>query len=323
MNINNFLNYHSFVKLKNIANYKKNFSNRAYNYDFFKKNGYVIVRDFLDKRDVDLARFFYKKLIIKNNNVAVFRQNTGLVEKNYLTNKNYLLNPIQNIQDLENKKFKPYIDQVKKITMSSKIKKLVSFFLKSEPILIQTMQFEIDPRTPPHQDAYYMNSRFDNGMIGVWFALEDIRKEAGRFFLIKKSHKQHRINFKNYEITTNHKKYLNRMKQIVIQDHKKISAPYLKKGDIIIWNNNTIHGSAGVLNHNYSRFSLTAHYIKNDNFYFKGLNKCKINKQKYKNFYYSKNKDNEKLMVRLLMKLSFYYPNAYVKIKNILRSFIK
>ena len=80
---------------------------------------------------------------------------------------------------------------------------------------------------------------------------------------------------------------------------------------------------SAILNHNYSRFSLTAHYMKNDNFYFKSLNKCKINKQKYKNFYYSKNKDNEKLIVKLLMKLSFYYPNAYIKIKNILRSFFK
>ena len=147
------------------------------------------------------------------------------------------------------------------------------------------MQFEIDPRTPPHQDSYYMNSRFNDGMIGVWFALEDIKKEAGRFFLINKSHQKYKSNYKNLEITTNHKKYLNRMKQIVIQDHKKISAPYLNKGDIIIWNSNTIHGSAGVLNRNYSRFSLTAHYIKNDNFYFKGLNKCKIKKEKYKNFF--------------------------------------
>jgi len=323
MNINNFLNYHTNVKLNNFTSNKKNYFNQAYYYNIFRKNGYVVIKDFLDKRDIDLARMFYKKLIIKNNNVAVFRQNTGLVEKNYLTNKNYLLNPIQNIQDLDEKKFKPYIDQVKKITMSSKIKKMISFFLKSEPILIQTMQFEIDPCTPPHQDSYYMNSRFNNGMIGVWFALENIKKEAGRFFLINKSHQKYRSNYKNLEITTNHKTYLNKMKQIVIQDHKKISAPQLNMGDIIIWNSNTIHGSAGVLNHNYSRFSLTAHYIKKDDFYFKGLNKCKIKKEKYKNFFYSKNKDNKKLAIKTFMKISLYFPNIYIKVKNILRSLIR
>ena len=320
MNINSFLNYLTNVKLNNFTDNKKNYLNKAFYFNIFKKNGYVVIKNFLDKRDIDLAKTFYKKLIIKNNDVAVFRQNTGLVEKNYLTNKNYLLNPIQNIQDLDEKKFEPYIDQVKKITMSSKIKKMVSFFLKSEPILIQTMQFEIDPCTPPHQDSYYMNSRFNDGMIGVWFALEDIKKEAGRFFLINKSHQKYKSNYKNLEITTNHKKYLNRMKQIVIQDHKKISAPYLNKGDIIIWNSNTIHGSAGVLNRNYSRFSLTAHYIKNDDFYFKGFNKCKIKKEKYKNFFYSKNKDNKKLTIKTFMKISLYFPNIYKKAKNIVRS---
>ena len=323
MNINNFLNYHTNVELNNFTNNRKKKFNRTYYYNIFKKNGYVIIKDFLDKRDIDLARLFYKKLIINNNNVAVFRQNTGLVEKNYLTNKNYLLNPIQNIQDLEEKKFKPYIDQVKKITMSSRVKKVISFFLKSEPILIQTMQFEIDPCTPPHQDAYYMNSKSNNGMIGVWFALEDIKKEAGRFFLIKESHKKFKSNYKKLKITTNHKEYLNKMKQIVIQDHKKISAPYLNKGDIIIWNSNTIHGSAGVLNRNYSRFSLTAHYIKNDDFYFKGLNKCIIRKEKYKNFFYSKNKDNKKLTIKTFMKISLYFPSIYVKAKNILRNLIR
>lgn len=323
MNINNFLNYHTNVNLNDLSKNEKKILNKAYYYRIFKRNGYVVIRNFLDKKDIDITRHFYKKLIIKNNNVAVFRQSTGLVEKNYLSNKNYLLNPIQNIQDLEEKKFKPYIDQVKKITMSSKIKKLISFFLKSEPILIQTMQFEIDPCTPPHQDAYYMNSRYNNGMIGVWFALEDIKKGAGRFFLINKSHQKYKSNYKNFNITRNHKKYLNKMKQIVIQDHKKISAPYLNKGDIIIWDSNTIHGSAGVLNHNYSRFSLTAHYIKNDDFYFKGLNKCKINKENYKNFFYSKNKDNKKLIIKTFMKISLYFPSIYIKAKNIVRNLIR
>lgn len=167
MKLNNFLNHYTNVCLKNKNDNYKIVSSNALNYKIFKKNGYVVVKNFLNKNDINQIKSSYKKFIINNPKVNLFRQNTGIVEKNSLTNKKYLLNPIQNVQDLQIKKYKPYIDCAKKIILSQKIKKITSFFLKAEPLLIQSMQFEIDPQTPPHYDAYYMNSRFKNGMIGI------------------------------------------------------------------------------------------------------------------------------------------------------------
>ena len=68
MNINNFLNYHTNVNLNDLSKNEKKILNKAYYYKIFKRNGYVVIRNFLDKKDIDITRHFYKKLITRLNN---------------------------------------------------------------------------------------------------------------------------------------------------------------------------------------------------------------------------------------------------------------
>ena len=58
-------------------------------------------------------------------------------------------------------------------------------------------------------------------------------------------------------------------------------------------------------------------------FYFKGSNKCNIKKNNYKNFLYSKNKDNSLFSIMILMKISQHFPNFYKKLKLYLRNLLK
>lgn len=313
-----FLFKTNFSNLKFNKNYSY-FNNSSLNYKKYKEDGYVILRNIINKNLInDLKINYYKEIILGKS--LIFRQNSGLAEKTKTNNKKYLINPIQNIQDLSKKKFSGYVNSVQNIVMSNKLKKILFFFLKSNPILIQTMQFHLNTETPPHHDGYYMNSCKKDGMLGVWFALEDIKDEAGKFFLIKKSNKKtHPKNAQEYSIFDHHKEFLEYSKRYALRNQKNISIPNLKCGDIIIWNNNTVHGSLRTINRNSSRFSLTAHYIKNDNKYFKGSKVITIKPKKYKKFFYVNNKDNNKIIYKLIMLLSNKFPDFYKLLIKIIR----
>lgn len=54
------------------------------------------------------------------------------------------------------------------------------------------------------------------------------------------------------------------MREHLSAHQEQISAPVLKKGDVLFWNSRTIHGSAKTLDERYSRKSLTAHYLPSE-----------------------------------------------------------
>jgi phytanoyl-CoA hydroxylase len=51
------------------------------------------------------------------------------------------------------------------------------------------------------------------------------------------------------------------IKEYVEVNQNEIHAPALNKGDVLFWNSGTVHGSLKTINPNYSRKSLTAHYL--------------------------------------------------------------
>ena len=92
-----------------------------------------------------------------------------------------------------------------------------------------------------------------------WFALEDIKDEAGKFYVLSGSHKV------DFDLTEDEKisnyLYVQRLKQYLKENKNLIHAPALQKGDVLFWNSATVHGSLPTLNPEFSRKSLTGHYL--------------------------------------------------------------
>jgi phytanoyl-CoA hydroxylase len=125
--------------------------------------------------------------------------------------------------------------------------------------LIQSMFFDKNMATEPHQDNYYLDSFPPGRLLGCWFALEDIHVDAGRFFVIPGSHR-HRFELTRDEVRVN-ELYLRKVARYVRENRSRIFAPGLRKGDVLFWNAMTIHGSLKTADRRFSRRSLTAHYM--------------------------------------------------------------
>ena len=102
----------------------------------------------------------------------------------------------------------------------------------------------------------------DSTPIPFTFSLEEIKADAGRFFICPESHK---IDLgkqnSNNNIVDNHNAYIQEVVSIIKSKKMPIKAPYLNVGDILFWNSRTIHGSLDSQSKNFSRSSITIHAI--------------------------------------------------------------
>lgn len=56
--------------------------------------------------------------------------------------------------------------------------------------LMQTMLFDANTTTQPHQDWWYLDSVPSGHLIASWIAMEDIDERAGRFYVLPGSQRQ-------------------------------------------------------------------------------------------------------------------------------------
>lgn len=124
--------------------------------------------------------------------------------------------------------------------------------------MYQSMLFDANPGTEPHQDSYYIDSEPRGALAGIWIALEDIDERAGRFFLVKGSHRSMEVvgaaGMKNAD-------YLREVSSRIGAHQADIVTPSLRKGDAILWRGDLVHGAHDVADERYSRKSITAHYV--------------------------------------------------------------
>lgn len=121
---------------------------------------------------------------------------------------------------------------------------------------MQTMLFDANAATQPHQDWWYLDSVPRGHLIASWIALEDIDVRAGRFYVLAGSQQQIL-----HEPGMPHTEWLRLVKRHCDENCERIYAPALRKGDVLFWNSRTIHGSMPTQDDAFSRKSLTAHFL--------------------------------------------------------------
>jgi len=173
---------------------------------YYTENGYVVFRNLIPKELCDRANNSFKKEV-KTYDSYIYRQASADPEKHKLTINGYMLNSILNIQDLDSShfsEFKKYgLEILTHDALQSKLQKISGDQTK----LVQSMFFEGNPETWPHQDTYYLDSENIGDMIGVWIATEDIKPGAGRFFVYPGSHKINvQENGGDFDIGFNHQR---------------------------------------------------------------------------------------------------------------------
>ena len=229
------------------------------------------------------------------------------------------MNPILNLQSLNPSYFNNLRSNFENIIASNRpLANFVNFLIGDRPAIVQSMYFEGNSATWEHQDSYYLDDEDTGSMLAGWIALENIKADAGRFFVCPKSHLYDyaKMDLSNI-VTSNHQEYIQTIVNIIKDNNFEIKAPKLDKGDVLIWNALTIHGALDSQSKSNSRSSITFHAIKSSS-KFQVLRNIfrKLNYDKEYPFFIYRPKDLSKKRNKFIFFMEKNFPKAFYKLKN-------
>lgn len=158
---------------------------------------------------------------------------------------------------------------IKNIGSNKELLAFLSVLLDGQAKLFQSINFINGSQQKTHSDSIHMTTYPLGGLLGVWIALEDIDENNGALHYIPESHKlpyflnsdydnegdAFRIGKKSYkayeEFLEGKVKELNLKKEIFTA----------KKGDLLIWHANILHGGEPHIDKSRTRKSLVYHYF--------------------------------------------------------------
>jgi phytanoyl-CoA hydroxylase len=228
---------------------------------YYGENGYVVVRGLLPQGLCDRATASFAAEV-KPFGGFIYRQASANPERHVFTNEGFMLNTILNVQSLDRRHFAGFRQAGLDLLTHTNMQCAASTILREPGKLVQSMYFDGNPVTWPHQDTYYLDAEEIGRMTAAWVAVEDISPGAGRFFVYPKSHLIDMAkNGGDFDIAFHHERYKELVKQVIRGEGLVCRAPALSKGDVLFWAAKTIHGSLRTTEQTRSRRSFTAHFI--------------------------------------------------------------
>jgi len=211
----------------------------------FKKNGFVVLRDFISKPQLKKIFFQLNQLI----DIPLGSINTSQ-KKGLTLDEKYLL------LKKENPKLKSnfyetitYLDSINSISNSKKITNIVKNILKEKTFFVGSSQIRIDHSKDPyylpqHQELGQMSTK----LVLFYMPLVNLNKKTGGLYIRPKTHELGFVPFKGYDKEA---KAAGHGRQKIIEklfnkpELKKYKSRYIKlnAGDAVIFHNYLFHGT--------------------------------------------------------------------------------
>lgn len=212
----------------------------------FHDNGYSIIKNFLSENEVDAI----------NENI-----------EDLLAKKTIAYNEVQKIMFAFHQS-----NLLKELGQNKDFLAFLSALLKGKANLFQSINFLKGSQQKTHSDSIHMTTFPLGGLLGVWIALEDIDEENGPLHYYKGSHKLPYYLNKDYDnegsfFLTGNKTYKAYEAMIggEIEKQQLQKETFLaKKGDMLIWHANLLHGGNAQTDPNRTRKSMVFHYYNTD-----------------------------------------------------------
>ncbi|MBU7583972.1 MAG: phytanoyl-CoA dioxygenase family protein [Nostoc sp. TH1S01] len=228
--------------------------------EFYEENGYVIVKNVIEQTHItaflqELDKF---KLIKK---YYYFAHDNHKFEKLTIDQAGLLEHSILNPLDMPFQKRFGYA--ASKIIWSSSVSRLLASLTdRQKHIMWQSIFIEKSHGISPHQDHYYLDTDPPGNLVACWFALENIKEDAGSFFVVPQSHRGFLVTRdRKTPIFKDHDGYRYKVKELMETENCKMVPITPEKGSVILWHPFLIHGSFQNKNPRLSRKSLIAHFL--------------------------------------------------------------
>lgn len=280
-----YIVYSFFNKKKlehNIPLYKKFGINKSYFSSISSKDFSNLPSD---ERKVDYPKLletdFYKNLTPENqNSVLEFDDKGFLVLRNFLTEKtaDQINNEIDKLMSDGTVKFRyggklmfviHHSEIVKNIGNDKKLLEFLSILMDGQAKLFQSINFINGSQQKTHSDSIHMTTYPLGGLLGVWIALEDVDETNGALHYIPESHKLPYFLNSDYDNEgsafkigkKSYKAYEEFLEEKVKELGLKKEVFRAKKGDLLIWHANILHGGEPHFDKSKTRKSLVYHYF--------------------------------------------------------------
>lgn len=163
------------------------------------------------------------------------------------------------------------LPSVKEIALNPQIRELLDFLYGRRSIPFQTLNFEYGTQQPAHSDSIHFSCLPARFMCGVWVALEDTTEDNGPLLYYPGSHQLKEYKYSDMGLTPKanvygeYEKYIARLMKANNFPEKRL---IVKKGDVLIWSSNLIHGGSKTNNRELTRWSQVTHYYFEDCLYY-------------------------------------------------------
>lgn len=225
----------------------------------FNLSGLIVVKQAVDGEVIDQA--LNRVEIFKEKNIELFRKNNCLLNDN-----------LQRVVNLH-----LVIGELRALlaSTSSQAKEIIADYL-GDWAAYTSLYFERGTEQPLHRDTPYFWTTPPYKFLGFWMALEDIHELNGPLTAIEGSHKITELDLVKLRIEVlgrascppSHDELFNaynkRIEEASFAQGLREYQYKIKKGDVIIWHPQTIHGGSKHLNIDKSRKSLVFHLKTKD-----------------------------------------------------------
>ncbi|MEY4275482.1 MAG: hypothetical protein RL638_2430 [Bacteroidota bacterium] len=165
-------------------------------------------------------------------------------------------------------------DYAKRIASDDRIHQVLQMLYEREPIPFQTLHFKKGSTQMAHSDAIHFSSFPEKYMCGVWVALEDVDENNGPLYYYPGSHKLPEYNFSHIRRSLSDTTWNNYHEYELFIEKLMLTLKFekfifkAKKGDVLIWSSNIIHGGEKIVDPNRTRLSQVNHFFFSDCIYY-------------------------------------------------------
>lgn len=213
----------------------------------WSKDGYVILRNFVKNETVDTINQDIDKLL--KNKTVQFQYNDRKIM--------FALHHSKAINDLAN---------------DGPLKEVLDFLLDKPVEVFQSINFFKGSEQRTHSDSIHMTTYPLGNMIAAWIALEDVGIDQGPLHYYPASHKLPYFLNRDFDNQGNalylgkksYTDYEDAIENLIEKNTFKRETLIAKKGDVLIWHANLLHGGNPMNNPELTRKSMVFHYYAKD-----------------------------------------------------------
>lgn len=211
----------------------------------FVRDGYLILEQFYGPSDTDALNAEVDRLLSAGKAGFNYtgRKIFNLHEQSGLANDYFFRNP--------------------------RLLELLSFLLGKPAIPFQSLSFVQGSEQRAHSDSIHMTTEPPGYLIATWTALEDCTEDGGPLFYYPGSHRLPYIMTPDYDSGNtrftiggdSNRRYEDRIEALIREHGLKKELLLARRGDVLIWHANLLHGGSAITRPEATRRSIVCHYF--------------------------------------------------------------